>query len=103
MKTHTIIIPDATRPVRPEKPMKPEQAMRPVKPEPAMKAMPANSNKGGAVRGLERAAAMSGRTMPTTGKPATAPSRVTAQPENTGLLGAAVKSGQTLPVKTRAR
>jgi hypothetical protein len=35
----------------------------------ATRAMPDVSNKGGAMRGLERAAAMSGRTMPTTGKP----------------------------------
>lgn len=33
--------------------------------------MPEQSNKAGAVRGLERAAAMSGRTMPTTGRPDT--------------------------------
>jgi len=32
-------------------------------------AMPSQSNKGGATRGLERAAEMSGRTMPSTGKP----------------------------------
>lgn len=32
-------------------------------------AMPAQSNAGGAMRGLDRAAAMSGRTMPTTGRP----------------------------------
>jgi hypothetical protein len=33
-------------------------------------AMPDRGNAGGAMRGLERAAAMSGRTMPTTGRPA---------------------------------
>jgi hypothetical protein len=32
-------------------------------------AMPDRGNAGGAMRGLERAAAMSGRTMPTTGRP----------------------------------
>lgn len=32
--------------------------------------MPAQSNFGGAARGLDRAAAMSGRTMPTVGRPA---------------------------------
>lgn len=34
--------------------------------------MPSQSNKGGAMRGLARAAAMSGRTMPATGRPTVA-------------------------------
>lgn len=44
-------------------------------------------NKGGAMRGLERAAAMSGRTMPTPGS----------RPDMTALELAALKSGRTMP------
>lgn len=49
--------------------------------------MPDTANKGGALRGLERAAAMSGRTMPTPG----------ARPDLTALELAAMKSGRTMP------
>jgi hypothetical protein len=53
--------------------------------------MPDKSNKGGAMRGLERAAAMSGRNMPTTGQP------IRTMAKGGGIDGCAVKG------KTKAK
>lgn len=71
---------------------------------PARPVMPDQGNAGGAMRGLDRAAAMSGRTFPNA--PAVVPSvnpAVTpaspagARPDLTGLSQAAAMSGRTMP------
>jgi hypothetical protein len=57
----------------------------------ATRTMPASSNKGGAMRGLERAAAMSGRTMPSKSTSSTAPTG------STGMLSRFAEGARNLP------
>lgn len=64
--------------------MKPEATIMPVRGN-AARTMPEQANKGGAARGLDRAGAMSGRTMPTPGGgKAAAPGQMKRAPAPTG-------------------
>jgi len=98
MKTHTIIIPDPTKPSTMRTSTKPEAsnaggAMRGLERASAMSGKDLTGKGKPAVTGLERAAAMSGRAMPSTGKPAVT-GTANADAASGGLLNQAMQTNK---------